>query len=455
VRVARRSGALPVLVALSVLVPLAPALAGSFPGGDGRIVFAEGNLGLLWTINPDGSDSRSTTVRGSAPAASPDGRFVAFACSDPVDGSGEICVMRPDGAHPHPITDTVSGGRSLADPAWAPDGTHLIATGYKRDGSSDLFMVNAFSGALTNLTSSAAVEWNAAWSPLGTQIAFNRYQADVGGIWVMNADGSDARRLGDGMDPSWSPDGGRIAFADARNIWTMAPDGGGRRQITVDEPFCSVSEAEPAWSPDGASILFTRPVYCANGTSDVYVMDADGENQRPVTFGFDSPARFNIAPDWIPAPGSVFTPDAAVKRYFATAVTGDNVYSLNGKGQTVTNVRPPGGRARFEVFAQNDGNASQMLRVSGCRSSAAFDVRYSYWLGARASDATSKVTRGRLWTFELGPGGYVRLFLEITARFDTPVGAVKDCLVQVHSSHDLHATDGVRARLVVIEEPPD
>jgi hypothetical protein len=185
---------------------------------------------------------------------------------------------------------------------------------------------------------------------------------------------------------------------------------------------------------------------------DVFVIDADGTNEHRVTFGYKTGMVFNLTPDWLPIPGAVFRPDAIVSRY-ARGGTGDGVYSPDGAGQIATNFRSPGRRALFQVYAQNDGTAPEMLRISGCGPSDDFTVRYSLRLG-NAQDITVKVKRGHYWTFDLGPGSYFLMYMRMTLAPDIPIGAVTDCLVQVHSSHDLHTLDGVRARLVVVEEPP-
>ncbi|MFW6116209.1 MAG: TolB family protein, partial [bacterium] len=61
----------------------------------------------------------------------------------------------------------------------------------------------------------------AAWSPSGEQIAFSSDRDGNYEIYVMNADGSDQRRLtsspGTDWGATWSPDGARIAFASDRN----------------------------------------------------------------------------------------------------------------------------------------------------------------------------------------------------------------------------------------------
>jgi Tol biopolymer transport system component len=75
-------------------------------------------------------------------------------------------------------------------------------------------------------------------------------------IYVINADGSGLRHLTDGMDPAWSPDGTKVAFArwrDPRGIYVIDEDG---RNETL---LFGWSQAKaPAWSPDGSRIVFTR-----------------------------------------------------------------------------------------------------------------------------------------------------------------------------------------------------
>jgi TolB protein len=75
----------------------------------------------------------------------------------------------------------------------------------------------------------------------------------------------------------WSPDGRQIAFASERDggweVYVMDADGSNQRQLTKDNVFSFL----PAWSPDGTRIAFIS----ARGTTwGVYIMDADGSNRR-------------------------------------------------------------------------------------------------------------------------------------------------------------------------------
>ena len=100
-----------------------------------------------------------------------------------------------------------------------------------------------------------------AWSPDGGKIAFDggqRYRLDrtrPHGIFVMNADGSERRRLTQrGEGPAWSPDGKMIAFdrpvATGEELIVMTADGSRRRRLMRTEGGVLTQGFLPfAWSP--------------------------------------------------------------------------------------------------------------------------------------------------------------------------------------------------------------
>jgi TolB protein len=84
------------------------------------------------------------------------------------------------------------------------------------------------------------------------------FQTTFGGdFYTINADGTNLRRISDGIDPVWSPDGQQIAFTRWRNprgVWVVDANGsGGERRV-----FDWHEARWPSWSPDGEQIVFSR-----------------------------------------------------------------------------------------------------------------------------------------------------------------------------------------------------
>jgi uncharacterized repeat protein (TIGR01451 family) len=143
-------------------------------------------------------------------------------------------------------------------------------------------------------------------------------------VYTRNADGSDLRRLTnndrDDGDPTFSPDGEKIAWGDGRAILTMNTDGTVQRALTAGGIS---SYSGPDYSPGGGKIAFT-------GGFDAYVMNADGSDPRALTDTGDGTT------DYEPA----FSPDGSTIAFTTTrdSVPGKQnaVYTMgaNGEGQT-------------------------------------------------------------------------------------------------------------------------
>jgi TolB protein len=112
------------------------------------------------------------------------------------------------------------------------------------------------------LTNDSLAQYTPAWSPNGKRIAFaGRPKNGNYHIYVMNADGTNVRRLtpNDGahdLSPAWSSDGSMIAFASDRGrsggkyeIYAMTSEGTGMRRLTNVTALGYDAALEPSWQP--------------------------------------------------------------------------------------------------------------------------------------------------------------------------------------------------------------
>jgi dipeptidyl aminopeptidase/acylaminoacyl peptidase len=143
------------------------------------------------------------------------------------------------------------------------------------DNNDDVWIMNADGTDLKRLTESPWHEFQPALSPDGRLIAYRSEPHDSPELWLMNADGSGQHQLTpDGGFPAWSPDGATIAYAPGggpsgkSSIAIINPDGSGQRRL----PGTDYGE-HPSWSPDGKRIAFSNNLA---GTARMSIVDVDG-----------------------------------------------------------------------------------------------------------------------------------------------------------------------------------
>jgi TolB protein len=168
----------------------------------------------------------------------------------------QLVVVDVDGQNPQVL---LSEKEILLLPAWRPDGSEILVTSY-RTGRPELWVYRFADRSFRSLGHRGNT-MGGAYSPDGKRIVYCQSEGPNTDIWVMNADGSNARRLTKDpsidVSPTWSPDGTKIAFASDRagspQLYVMNADGSGVRRLTFQGNY----NQEPSWSPRGDAIAFT------------------------------------------------------------------------------------------------------------------------------------------------------------------------------------------------------
>ena len=181
-----------------------------------------------------------------------------------------------------------------ADQPGAYNGRMLVSghtPGHYVDGGEHIFSLNPDGTGLKQLTTGVWLDESPEWSPDQTKIVFARRAVGEfdGGIYVMNADGSNVHVVLAGspsvwnLAARWSPDGTKLVVSQAMrccadnsfriaNIVIMDADGGNAEYLRFGERYNA-----PVWSPDGSRIAYHASVQFASNPS-LHLMDPDGDN---------------------------------------------------------------------------------------------------------------------------------------------------------------------------------
>jgi TolB protein len=204
----------------------------------------------------------------------------------------------------------------------------------------DIWTSNLDGGGARRLTRGAGPEDDPSWAPDGSRLAYrdSRRGYNVADeIYVINADGSERRNLsrtrGNDWGPAWSPDGKLIAFNSSYELHVIRPDGSGMRRVTA------AAGEYPAWSPDGKRLAFMCPGQGGRRTDpnyDICVVNLNGSRLKRIT-------------SWKGEDGwPAWSPDG---RWIAYSTTQDDEGQFEGVGpyKTIYVMRPDGSAKRRVV----------------------------------------------------------------------------------------------------------
>ena len=278
-------------------------LSGESPFFDSKIAYIaetgpkNNRVKRLAIMDSDGANHRFITNGQSTaltPRYSPDYSKIAYVSYQ--NGFARIFVYDIGSGRQTLITE--SQNPTFA-PRWSPDGRWILYS-MAVAGNTDIYRIGSGGGGTPQrLTDTPGIDVGGSYSPDGTRVVFESDRSGSQQVYVMNADGSDQRRIsffgGRAATPEWSPRGDQIAFthiAGDLRVAVMSPSGGGMRHLTN-----SWQDEAPTWSPNGRIVQFFRTARNSGETS-IWQVDLTGRNERrlPTPVGASDPAWGPVLP---------------------------------------------------------------------------------------------------------------------------------------------------------------
>jgi TolB protein len=215
----------------------------------------------LRVADADGQNAQSILISSEpimSPSWSPDGArmaYVSFQNKKPILFVQNLSASK----QPAPVAN-FRGSNSA--PAWSPDGRQLAAV-LTKDGNSQVYLMNADGTNLRRLTSSGAIDTEPFFTPDGQSIYFTSDRGGTPQVYRMPVSGGEPVRVtfeGDyNVSPRISPDGRTLAFISRNSgrFQLMAMDLQSRQVQTLTD---GQRDESPSFAPNGRIILYATDV---------------------------------------------------------------------------------------------------------------------------------------------------------------------------------------------------
>ncbi len=241
----------------------------------------------IWSMDYDGSNQTQLTHYNSIstfPCVSPDGSKIAFTTW--YRGNPSIFVHSLETGRKLPFYNQAASLNAPSD--FTPNSKQLLLYSTAGGSYSQIFIANIDGSDFRRISSVRAIEVEPKVNPkTGADLVFVSGRGGPPQLYRMNIDGADIVRLttgeGEAVNPSWHPDGQKIAFA-----WTRGFEPGNYNIFIMDVATRTVTQLthgagrneNPVWAPDGVHIVYSSK---RGRTIQIFTMLADGSQQRQLT----------------------------------------------------------------------------------------------------------------------------------------------------------------------------
>ncbi len=372
---------------------------------DGRkIAYVSYNPMELRVIPASGGESirvvDTSNRRIGNPVWSPDGRMLSFLTAGPFqfDEIWIVPVSEKGQAITTPTIFKLPGETGMPLAGWTPDNKIGLLYGGKQVDTA-IYSAPASGGGATQVSPSGFF-FHPRWSPDGERILF--LNGDMGrSLGSVPSGGGAVSNLSTGFVQEGPPGGGNVISPDGKKVvffggkidktrkasnlglWIMPLEGGQPIPLTASPE--SHQDRYPCWSHDGKSVLFIRTP--SQGSSNIYMISAEGGEARPITSASDQVASSSIAssPDgkWV----AYFSHDSALSE--GKAPPGESSSSAN-----CIKIKPIDGGAPRIVTPVHHRGGHEELCWSPDGKMIAYNANMGIWVVSASGGTPKQVETG-------------------------------------------------------------
>jgi TolB protein len=184
-----------------------------------------------------------------------------------------------------------------SEPAWSPKAGIAFSEASSPEESTELLLINPDGSGRRRVPARASGLFQPSWAPDGRRLAVARFGS---GIHVLDVRTGSVRRLKSTSEvddsPAWSPDGRTIVFqrrvtGTNWELYRIDPTGRGVRRLTRDP----LQQVNAAWSPDGSRLAFAEQQKTGNWA--ISSMKIDGSDRKLLTDSRISSQNPSWSPD--------------------------------------------------------------------------------------------------------------------------------------------------------------
>jgi Tol biopolymer transport system component len=252
------------------------------------------------------------------------------------------------------------GTTATATPICGGNGEPYYNLAFQTTGPGEIFSINTDGTNLINITNNGSDDNHPSFSPDGTRIAFSSDRDYVNGeIYTIGSDGQNLTRLTTlgGNNPVFSHDGTKIAFISYRDsqseLYIMDANGNNQTRLTNNND----QERNIVFSPDDSKIVFTS---VGNGQSETFIINANGTNLINLTNG-----------NYGQTDNPQFSPGGQRIVFDHHTDDATNITIMNTDGTSAVNLTTHGSEGRFSpdetkiIFSSDDTGGISAINTNG------------------------------------------------------------------------------------------